>query len=619
MKKVIIGCFFFLTLASPARSQEVADLIRENMGPHPRLFFHPGEEINLRNKILHDPLLTRAYHHVLEMAEAFVDIEPVTRIKVGHRMLATSRTALRRITYLSMAYRLTGDLRFLDRAQKEMLAAAQFVDWNPDHFLDAAEMTAALAIGYDWLYADLDLYTRQTLQNAIVEKGLKASFPGRWWVDTENNWNQVVHAGLIMGALATMESHPDLAQQVIERGITHLPKAMAEYDPDGAYPEGPGYWRYGTTFNVLGLAALESALGTTLGLADHSGFMATGSYYLQMAGTSGFSFNYSDNGTHLGVSPAMYWLAERTQNPSLLWQERRELEKYLAQEHDSEGQADRFFPLLLLWSASLGPVTAPEMTHWVADGRNPLAVLRTGWTAEDTYLGIKAGSPSSNHGHMDIGSFVMDALGVRWATDLGVQNYNSLESAGVDLWNESQESQRWDVFRLGPYAHNILIFDEQKQWVDSSASITHFSDEGAVIVDLKDIYANQVNDVRRGYQLLPDRTVLIQDEIQTLDRKTQIHWGMVTRAQVEIVDHQSAILTQDTRALHFKVLYPEDVQIEIFDIENPPNSYDERNENTRKIGFEIQVPASSESRIVVWLNPGIQSDVSPVFTPLETW
>ena len=36
-----------------------------------------------------------------------------------------------------------------------MLAAASFENWNPKHFLDTAEMTAALAIGFDLLHNDL--------------------------------------------------------------------------------------------------------------------------------------------------------------------------------------------------------------------------------------------------------------------------------------------------------------------------------------------------------------------------------------------------------------------------------------------------------------------------------
>ena len=44
--------------------------------------------------------------------------------------------------------------RGTERLEEEMLAAAGFSDWNPGSFLDVAEMTTALAIGYDWLHDD---------------------------------------------------------------------------------------------------------------------------------------------------------------------------------------------------------------------------------------------------------------------------------------------------------------------------------------------------------------------------------------------------------------------------------------------------------------------------------
>ena len=53
------------------------------------------------------------------------------------------------------------------------MAAAAFEDWHPPHFLDTAEMTNAVAIGYDWLYDVLTPEQRATLKTAIIEKGLK--------------------------------------------------------------------------------------------------------------------------------------------------------------------------------------------------------------------------------------------------------------------------------------------------------------------------------------------------------------------------------------------------------------------------------------------------------------
>ena len=44
---------------------------------------------------------------------------------------------------------------------------------------------------------------------------------------------------------------------------------------------------------------------------------------------------------------------------------------------------------------------------------------------------------------MDAGSFIYERKGIRWAIDLGMQNYLSLESRGINLWDQSQEGQRW--------------------------------------------------------------------------------------------------------------------------------------------------------------------------------
>jgi hypothetical protein len=54
-----------------------------------------------------------------------------------------------------------------------MLTVANFPDWHPEHFLDTAELTTALAIGYDWLYDYLSPEDRSAIRRAIVDKGLR--------------------------------------------------------------------------------------------------------------------------------------------------------------------------------------------------------------------------------------------------------------------------------------------------------------------------------------------------------------------------------------------------------------------------------------------------------------
>ena len=116
---------------------------------HPRILLLKGEEDVLKKKIGTDQIWSKMQRAILEEADRLQGTPPIERIQVGRRLLDKSREALRRLFFLSYAYRSTRQPSYLQRAEKEMLAIAAFSDWNPPHFLDVAEMTMAMAIGYD--------------------------------------------------------------------------------------------------------------------------------------------------------------------------------------------------------------------------------------------------------------------------------------------------------------------------------------------------------------------------------------------------------------------------------------------------------------------------------------
>ncbi|GAI32657.1 unnamed protein product, partial [marine sediment metagenome] len=254
-------------------------------------------------------------------SENILQQEPLERIKIGRRLLSTSREYLRRVFFLSYAYRMTGDKRFLAHTEKHMVKAAGFSDWNPTHFLDVAEMTMALAIGYDWLFDELPEASKQLIKEAIVKKGLEPSYNDdyNWFLRAEHNWNQVCNAGMTFGALAIQDDYPGLADSVINRAFETIPKAMHDYRPDGAYPEGYGYWGYGTSFNVIFLSAVEKALGTDRGLAASPGFLKTAGFLQHMLAPSNICYNWGDCGARGSLNSAMFWFAARNNDPSLLW------------------------------------------------------------------------------------------------------------------------------------------------------------------------------------------------------------------------------------------------------------------------------------------------------------
>ncbi len=571
---------------------------------HPRILLLAGEEDALKQAIGSDPAWGTVHQAILDECSTLLGVPPVERVLTGRRLLGKSRECLRRVFLLSYAWRMTGDNRYAKRAEQELLAVSRFTDWNPSHFLDVAEMTMAAAIGLDWLYGTLSEDSRRLISEAIVRKGLEPSLQARHsgWLKASHNWNQVCNAGMAYGALATFEDQPQLAKQIINRSIDSIPLAMADYAPDGGYPEGYGYWGYGTNFNVMFLSAIEKAFGSDFGLSRAPGFMKTPVYLLNMTGPSGDAFNYSDSGRQGGLNPAMFWFASRLKDESLLWVEKTQLA-------GSEVKGDRLAPAAVVWGAgltSIEKIRPPKSTFWVGAGKNPVALMRTSWTdPRAIFVGVKAGSPSVNHAHMDIGSFVMEADGVRWAMDFGPQDYNSLETKGVDLWAKGQDSQRWRIFRYNNLVHNTLTIDGQLQRVDGFAPIVKHSGSRSFMhaqVDTSAVYAGQLATARRGIAIVDERFVVVRDELRTGDREANVRWTLLTPAQVRITGPGSAELSLNGKTLRLEVREPAKVTMKTWSTA-PTNDYDAPNPGTSLVGFEVAIPANTTAAATVLLLP----------------
>ena len=221
--------------------ETVAAAIRQADKKHPLLFADGASFAVLRERAVKEEFVQQALGRILFDADSMLAFPPSTREMEGRRLLGISRRVLHRVSTLAMAYRLSGKQTYLDRCATEMRAVADFPDWNPSHFLDVAEMTLAMAVGYDWLYNDLDESTRKTVADAILEKGLRTSLKHTGWVKASNNWGQVCHAGMLAGALALMDQQESLAVEIAHRAIINLPRSMHAFEPKGCYPEGPGY------------------------------------------------------------------------------------------------------------------------------------------------------------------------------------------------------------------------------------------------------------------------------------------------------------------------------------------------------------------------------------------
>lgn len=527
------------------------------------------------------------YRRMRREADRIMEERPVRyEIPDGLRLLGVSRTCLRRIYVLGTLFRLEGDLRYKERAVEELKAAASFPDWNPRHFLDTAEMTHAFAIGYDWLYGALSRDEKAMIRDAIVNKGLKPALEvyrrGGWWASCNHNWNQVCNGGIVIGALAIAEEIPDLADEILRYALKSVQIAMGMFNPDGGWAEGPGYWGYATSYNVLMLAALETALGTDFGLSEMPGFSETGYFPIYITGPTGRTFNFADAHDDPPRAPQMFWLARRFNRPIYGWYERSIPKR-------------KPHPLDLIWFD-------PRQTDPVREGlplegyfeNVEVVSMRSSWNDSTAlFVALKGGDNKANHSHLDLGTFVLDALGHRWAVDLGPDDYNLPGYFGA---------RRWSYYRLRSEGHNVITFDDANQDPTAEAPVIRFeskADLASATVDLSEAYPGFASKVIRTISIPDRRRALIEDLIELKSESTPI-WNMHTPADIEI-DGRTALLGQGDAALKVEVIEPEKVMLEAREVSVPPPQRPIR--GIKKLMIKPVAP-TNPLRIKVLLSPG---------------
>ncbi|WP_375444755.1 heparinase II/III family protein [uncultured Fibrella sp.] len=585
---------------------------------HPRLFASATRFTALTKQT--DSVSRQLKAYIQHEAEKALTADPLVYPSTGFKF-GPMRAVQGRILALGMAYRLTGDKRFFDRGRQELRQLAALPDWAPNHFLDVGEGAMAAGVGLDWFYDDLSPTDRDQITQAIVRNALLPSLNvpegNGSWVAGDFNWTQVCHGGLTVGALAIAEREPALSRQIINRAIKNVPHAGAVYAPDGAYPEGPSYWSYGTTFHVLLIEALRSALGSSFGLEEFPGFLKTADFNLQMVGPSGLDFNYSDYHLETQNEPIMLWFARENRRPDLARQELADLHTLYRDamtNTKSRVHENRHTPLALLWwNPSLAAKSAGTFSplHWTSRGVLPIAVMRS--ASNDplgTFVAMKGGTPNHSHAHMDVGSFVLEADGVRWAIDLGTESYDKMRAAKLDLWSYAQNSTRWTTFRVGPEGHNILRFNNALQQIDGKAEIRELPASGKAIgnvVDLSPLYAGQVASVQRTVQLNDDRSVTLHDEWTTADKPVAASWQWLTKATVSRTE-KGLLLQQDGKSLNLLIHASGNdsgtYTIDIDDVSPARNPQDSPNPGVTRLVVRVASPAKMTTKLDVQIVPG---------------
>lgn len=556
----LIGLFFLLfsfvvTGRDLSVRQSGKDLLQ-----HPRLLFSKQEEQRIRDLFGTEPLLDSLYLGLMKEAERLLLVppqeDPRREIKNTKDILPISREQVYRMVNLALAYRLSGDRRFAEKAEKELVHVCNFPDWDPIHYLDVAEMTTAVAIGYDWLYDVLAPSTRQLVVHSIKTKALDLVVEeyntgnADSWAKRETNWNVVCNTGMVLGALAIEEHYPELAKHIIGEAVRYIPNCLKHFAPDGVCYEGPAYWGYTNMYLSLLLKALNDNFGGDFGLSEMVGVDKSVLYYMHSTSPSGKIFNFANSGSTAPAAEPIYFYFSRAFNqPEVATFYRDVLSKTV-----HEGNYFRFYFLSIPWydTASSTADALPKLK--VYEGINDIVVFNGNRNIPNSlYLIAKTGDPDMAHQQLDIGTFIVEMNGIRWTDDLGTDNYNL-----PGFWDYKPDGQRWTYFRNSNFSHNTLSIDHKLQNSAGTGEIDRLDDRAAqpfVTMNMSTAYAGQSRFVYRTFRMLDDTRILVTDSVGLQSPSQSVQWSVITSADVECKGN-TAVLRKDGKSFSLKIASP---------------------------------------------------------------
>ena len=351
-----------------------------------------------------------------------------------------------RMEIFSMAYTLTGSAAYADKAVELAMAMTTWASWHDPKDrdvttnLDTAHLVFGVSAVYDLLYERLTDGQRETLRNALVEKGLEPLY-----ADAKEKIDYNIQAlrasALTIGALALMgDVDAELTDKYLTRSTGFFSWYLNERKTSGNQ-EGFQYTSYTMENLIDAFECLSRVTGHSEFISDSwlnedltrwvAAFSTPGSYTLapvsDISETSGFYQTFSvlaDNGNGL----AGWYLTKARPLGSVL------LTKQFLYLNKAMPVADP--------QTEVGNAAVIDSVGWGA--------MRTGWGPTDTLFGLISNNTGLGHNHFDQNSFLI-ATNSQWlASDPGYSNF-----AYDQEWNFKSK-----------VGHNTILVD----WVKDTAA-----------------------------------------------------------------------------------------------------------------------------------------------------
>lgn len=603
----------------------------DNGAVHPRVLASADDFARIKNMVQTDDRAKEIYDNAMKKAEEYCaeDFPLIDYVfNSSYDQIDNARSFLDRMTMLGFAYQMTGDMKYPQRAWEEFCAINEFPDFNPQHILDLGEYSMASAIGYDWMYDAFTAEQRDFIAKLIYEKSISVysdAFYGRYsytgnggvleWANFKylSNFSAVINGGGFNAAIAVAELYPDVAFDVMQntyRSIEYLIYGLA---PSGGWIEGVNYWEYAMKYLKNMLRTSDIVFGDYFNILDAYGVNGTLDWAMSNFSLLGRNNYHDDNPTSTYTSEHFTWLSKVFDRPDMM-----ALRTYAAK--NGLGTVGSVYELLD-YDPQVPESDITDLPKLVTTPGVEVASMRESYTDKNgLYIGTHFGAVTAFHSHNDVGTFVFDILGERWAHDLGIQSYS--------LTNV----QDYEKYRKRAEGHNVLVInpgESFEQLADGFAPIVKSQSKergGYIVADISSIYAD-ISEGKLGYYIGDDyRSLTVRNEITLTKDDNTIYWFMHTKADTYIdTEKNEAILSQNGKSiiLQFETnaAQSELSVMEAVSLPTSPNpAGQDSNAEYKKVAIKMENPAG-EMSLTIKLSPlGEKAASTGIMNkPIDEW
>ncbi len=402
---------------------------------HGNMLFDKTQASALYATFLADPFLNQRYNYCVGRAAVSslsqFDVAPASKNATGYREELLMNSVLSAIN---------GDATMRALAIELLMKPTNWVEWN-QHFgvLYQAGMLRVVATGYDQLYDYMTPAQRDTVRRRLDREAMNLyvqSITQSWWSPDgrANNWQAVAHAGIGFAGLALKDESLRAPQYLDWAKYQTKLYVKTTLSASGACREAYGsYYTYGLGNANAFFVVLKNVTGEDLLGYDNDVIQKTVPYSIYLMDPLMDGFCSFDDAGHQSSTPA-------TVIASMVKYRQDTLAQWLVQNHMGEYSSKSSYPgwraweqlFPLFWHDGNVPMGDPETSP-----RTPLAkafiedgpadegrwgtghvIMRTGFTSpDDIWFVLQSGDSGGYHGHVDQGSFVMNAYGGHLVTD----------------------------------------------------------------------------------------------------------------------------------------------------------------------------------------------------------